>query len=180
MAKQKYPYKQLEKLLHADAGLAADDLTALSEVTASSAELNLLDGLAAPGNATASKPVVLDANKAVAGIRQLVTASATGAALSEGHSGGVFTNEGAQAEVSFVLPAAVLGLELTFVVMTAQELRIDPNGTQTIALPSSGAQGAAGKYLTADAVGEWVRLLCVKAGQWQVVGYAGTWAHEAG
>jgi hypothetical protein len=31
---------------------------------------------------------------------------------------------------------------------------------------------------TADAVGEWVRLLCVKAGQWQVIGYAGTWAHE--
>lgn len=34
------------------------------------------------------------------------------------------------------------------------------------------------KLLTADAVGEWVRLLCVKAGQWQVAGYLGTWAHE--
>ena len=62
--------------------------------------------------------------------------------------------------------------------LTAQELRIDPSGTETIALPSSGAQGAAGKYLTADAVGEWVKLVCVKAGQWQVEGYAGTWAHE--
>lgn len=62
--------------------------------------------------------------------------------------------------------------------MAAQELRIDPSGTETIALPSTGAQGGAGKYLTADAVGEWVRLLCVKAGQWQVTGYAGTWAHE--
>ncbi len=48
----------------------------------------------------------------------------------------------------------------------------------TIALPSTGAQGAAGKYLSADAVGEWVRLLCVKAGQWQVAGYAGTWTAE--
>ena len=78
----------------------------------------------------------------------------------------------------FGLGPAAVGAELTFVVMTAQELRIDPSGTETIALPSSGAQGAAGKYLTADAVGEWVRLLCVKAGQWQVIGYAGTWAHE--
>ena len=40
------------------------------------------------------------------------------------------------------------------------------------------ADGAAGKYLTADAVGEWVKLVCVKTGQWQVIGYAGTWAHE--
>ena len=32
--------------------------------------------------------------------------------------------------------------------------------------------------LTADAVGEWVKLVCVKTGQWQVQGYAGTWAHE--
>lgn len=32
--------------------------------------------------------------------------------------------------------------------------------------------------LSADAVGEWVRLLCVKAGQWQVTGYAGTWTAE--
>lgn len=62
--------------------------------------------------------------------------------------------------------------------MAAQELRIDPSGSETIALPSTGAQGAAGKYLSADAVGEWVRLLCVKAGQWQVAGYAGTWTAE--
>ncbi len=34
------------------------------------------------------------------------------------------------------------------------------------------------KVLGADAVGEWVRLLCVKAGQWQVTGYAGTWTAE--
>ena len=79
---------------------------------------------------------------------------------------------------TFVLSAAAVGVELTFMVMTAQELRIDPNGTQTIALPSTGAQGGAGKYLTADAVGEWVKLVCVKTGQWQVEGYFGTWAHE--
>ena len=90
----------------------------------------------------------------------------------------MFTNEGASGAAVFALGPSAVGVELTFRVMTAQELRIDPSGTETIALPSSGAQGAAGKYLTADAVGEWVKLVCVKAGQWQVEGYAGTWAHE--
>jgi hypothetical protein len=64
-------------------------------------------------------------------------------------------------------------------VQAAQELRIDPNGTETSALPSSGAQGAAGKYLTADAVGEHLHLVCIVAGTWNRAEYAGTWAHEA-
>jgi hypothetical protein len=75
--------------------------------------------------------------------------------ITEAYSGGIFTNEGASGAAVFALGPAALGVELTFMVMTAQELRIDPSGTETIALPSSGAQGAAGKYLTADAVGEW-------------------------
>ena len=91
--------------------------------------------------------------------------------------GKTFTNEGASGAVTFSLPAATVGQRYTFHVMAAQELRIDPNGTETIALPSSGAQGTAGQYLTADAVGEWVYIECVKAGQWQVMGYIGTWAH---
>lgn len=178
MASVRYPWRALKKLIDADAGLSTNDLNALAEVTASSTELNLLDGLAAPGNATASKPPVLDANKALLGLRHAVMADADGGPLTEAHSRGVFTNEGATGTAAFLLPAAVVGLELTFLVMAAFELRIDPSGSETIALPSSGAQGAPGKYLTADAIGEWVRLLCVKAGQWQIVGYAGTWAHE--
>lgn len=93
-------------------------------------------------------------------------------------TGKLFTNEGAGGAITFTLPAAVLGDRYGFHVMAAQELRIDPNGTETSGLPSSGAQGAAGKYLTANAVGEWIELICVKAGQWQVQGYAGTWEHE--
>lgn len=179
MAREKYPFNAWKKLRDADAGLSADDLTALSEVTASSAELNLLDGLSVAGNATASKAVVVDANKALLGLRRKVTADADGmSGIGEAYSGGIFTNEGATGAAVFALGPSAVGVELTFVVMAAQELRIDPSGTETIALPSSGAQGAQGKYLTADAVGEWVRLLCVKAGQWQTVGYAGTWAHE--
>ncbi len=179
MARQKYPYNAWKTLRDADAALTADDLTALSEVTASSTELNLLDGLSVAGNATASKPLVVDADKTLLGLRRKVTVDADGmSGITEAYSGGVFTNEGASGAAVFALGAAAVGVELTFVVMTAQELRIDPSGTETIALPSSGAQGAAGKYLTADAVGEWVKLVCVKTGQWQVQGYAGTWAHE--
>ena len=169
----------LRTVANADNALATSHLDTLAATTAAADELNLLDGLLAAGNATASKAVVVDADKALLGLRRKVTADADGmSGISEAYSGGVFTNEGASGAAVFALGPAAVGVELTFRVMAAQELRIDPSGTETIALPSSGAQGAAGKYLTADAVGEWVRLLCVKAGQWQVIGYAGTWAHE--
>ena len=169
----------LRAVVNADSALAASHLDTLSGTTASAAELNLLDGLSVAGNATASKVLVPDADKALLGLRRKVTADADGmSGISEAYSGGVFTNEGASGAAVFALGPAAVGVELTFVVMTAQELRIDPSGTETIALPSTGAQGAAGKYLTADAVGEWVKLVCVKAGQWQVEGYFGTWAHE--
>lgn len=172
-------YVNLTKLLNANPALATADFDTLAGVTASSEELNLLDGLSVAGNATASKAVVLDANKALLGARRKVTVDADGmSGITEAYSGGVFTNEGATGAAVFALGPAAVGVELTFFVMAAQELRIDPSGTETIALPSSGAQGAAGKYLSADAVGEWVRLLCVKAGQWQVTGYAGTWTAE--
>lgn len=179
MAKHKYPYQALTKLLNAKTELATADFDGLADITASAAEVNLLDGLAAAGNATASKAVVLDADKAIVGIRRKVTVDANGeVGINHAYSGGIITNEGATGAATFALSAASVGVELTFMVMAAQELRIDPNGTETIALPSSGAQGAAGKYLTADAAGEWVTLVCVKTGQWQVKGYFGTWAHE--
>jgi len=174
-----YPHQALNQLIYSPTTVTAAQFANLAAITASGAELNLLDGLSVAGNATASKAVVLDASKAVMGVRRIVTADADGmSGISEAYSGGVFTNEGATGAAVFALAPSVVGVELMFVVMAAFELRIDPSGTETIALPSSGAQGGQGKYLTADAVGEWVRLLCVKAGQWAVIGYAGTWAHE--
>lgn len=163
---------------HIDVETGGEFRIAGAAVTSSAAELNLLDGLSSPGNATASKPVVLDSGKSVVGILRKVTAAPTGAAITAANSGTTYTNEGAEAAAVMALPPATVGIELRFVVMTAQELRIDPSGTQTVALPSTGAQGAAGKYLTADAVGEWVDLVCIKAGEWQTVGYFGTWASE--
>lgn len=94
-------------------------------------------------------------------------------------NGKVFTTQGASAAVTFALPAATVGQVYEFAVGVAFELRLDPNGTETIALPSTGAQSAAGKYITADAIGEHVRIMCVRAGRWDVAGYVGTWTAEA-
>jgi hypothetical protein len=90
-------------------------------------------------------------------------------------NGKIFTNEGDAGAAVFALPAATVGHWFRFVVKAAQELRIDPNGTETIALPSTGVQQAAGAYLTANAVGESVLVVCVKAGEWDCPSYTGTW-----
>lgn len=99
-------------------------------------------------------------------------------AIAAGECGKLFTNEGASGAVQFTLPAATVGLHFDFVVKAAQELRIDPNGTETVSL-DTGVQQGAGKYITANAVGEFIRLVCVKAGEWTTLGAIGTWTAEA-
>lgn len=90
-------------------------------------------------------------------------------------NGTTFSTNGAGGTVTFALPAATVGLWYRFVSKAAQELRVDPNGTETMALPSSGAVQAAGAYLTANAVGECLEIACVVAGTWESVSYTGTW-----
>jgi len=107
------------------------------------------------------------------------TQADTPVALVESECGATFTTVGATGTCEFDLPAALVGMEYKFQVGAAQELRIDPDGTETIALPSTGVQGAAGKYLTANAADEGVWLRCNRAGEWDVVSYTGTWAAEA-
>lgn len=112
--------------------------------------------------------------------RGLVTVSAHTAAytITTAENGTCHTNTGAGAARVFTLPPATVGLHYYFYVGAAQELRIDPDGTETISLPSSGVAGAAGKYLVADAIGETVHLMCCKAGTWACMGYTGTWTAE--
>lgn len=98
--------------------------------------------------------------------------------LTTAESGSAHTNTGAIAEVTLTLPVATVGLRYMFAVGAAQELRIDPNGSQTISLPSTGVPGAAGKYLVADAIGETVELVCYIAGNWAVRGYTGSWTAQ--
>lgn len=107
-----------------------------------------------------------------------VEAHTAGDTLTTDESGTYHTNTGASGAIVFALPVATVGLRFGFAVGAAQELRIDPNGTQTISLPSTGVPGAAGKYLVADAIGENVELACLIAGNWSVLHSTGTWTAE--
>lgn len=93
-------------------------------------------------------------------------------------NGKTFTNQGAGAQVTFSLPAATVGQWFRFVVKAAQEIRLDPNGTETVSLPT-GVQQAAGKYISADAIGERISIECVKAGEWDTSDGVGTWTAES-
>jgi hypothetical protein len=178
MARERYADHALRKLIEADAALTAADLTMLSGVTASADEINYSD-TSAVGTVTASKVLTADANQMISGVLRRLTAVATGTAtLTIAHSGSIYTNTGATAAVTCALPAATVGQEFTFIVTAAYELRIDPAGSETIGLPSSGVQQAAGKYITADAAGEYVHIICAKAGQWETTFYRGTWSVE--
>lgn len=88
------------------------------------------------------------------------------------------SNAGASGAVVVSLPPAEPGLRVSAYVEAAQQLRLDPNGTETVALPSTGAQSAAGKYIWADAATEHVNLVCLVKGTWDVIGYSGTWTAE--
>lgn len=92
--------------------------------------------------------------------------------------GKTFTNEGDAGVQTYALPPATLGLWYRFVVKAAQELRLDPNLTETIAL-DTGVQQAAGKYITANAIGERISIECVKAGEWDTFDPIGTWTAES-
>lgn len=95
--------------------------------------------------------------------------------VTEADNGKLFTNAGASGAITFALPAAKAGMNFKFAVRVAQELRIDPNGTETISLPSTGVPSAAGAYIVADAIGETVDIFCPADGTWAVAGYTGTW-----
>lgn len=105
-----------------------------------------------------------------------VAAAASPRTVLATESGTRFYTTGA---VEFDLPAATVGLNYEFHVGAAAACTIDPNGTETVALPSTGAQSAAGKHITANAVGEMVRIECFVAGDWNVTQYIGTWTAEA-
>lgn len=89
-------------------------------------------------------------------------------------NGKTFTNAGASGAVKFTLPPATVGQWYRFVVKATQQLQIDPDGTETISLPT-GVQQAAGAYIVADAIGERIGVECVKAGEWDTFEDVGTW-----
>lgn len=88
------------------------------------------------------------------------------------------SNLGAAGAATFTLPAAKKGMRVRAIVQVAQSMRLDPNGTETIALPS-GVQQAAGKYVQNAVIGSYLHLICLVDGKWDVEGFNGTWTAEA-
>lgn len=107
------------------------------------------------------------------GLREVVVKTAD-YTVTAADNGKTFTNEGDAGAQTYALPPATVGLWYRFVVKAAQEIRLDPNGTETIAL-DTGVQQAAGAYITANAIGERISIECVKAGEWDTYDAVGTW-----
>lgn len=152
---------------------ASDNYTISSAPSASSVYVGMCVGY------VSSTKVLVDIDPDATSPASVVQTKTSAYTVTTGDSGKTFSTAGASGAVTFSMPAAVPGLRYRFRVGAAQELRIDPNGTETISLPSTGVPGAAGKYLTADAAGETVAIECVVAGTWAVFGYTGTWTAEA-
>lgn len=93
-------------------------------------------------------------------------------------NGKTFTNTGASGTISIQLPAATVGQRYRFALGAAQQLRIEPSGSETISLPSTGVAESAGDYIVADAIGETCEIQCCVAGTWNVFGFTGTWTGQ--
>lgn len=98
--------------------------------------------------------------------------------LTANECGTLHTNTGAGGTIVAQLPVAAPGLHYYFYVGAAQQLRVEPNGTDTISLPSSGVPEAAGDYVVADLAGEALHLVCPQAGTWASFGTVGTWTGQ--
>jgi hypothetical protein len=95
-------------------------------------------------------------------------------------SGTIFTNTGATGAITFTLPVATPGLRYSFVVGVAQNLIVDPNGTNQVSVVATGVPAVAGKHISADAIGEALHLVCALPGVWSFAATPiGTWTVEA-
>ena len=171
-----YPHQALDQLIYAPTTPPAAQFAQLAALTASGTELNYLD-TSAVGTVTASKVMTVDASSQVSGWRRKVV-SVDGGNINAAMAGATVDNTPSGSAAVFNLPAALPGMFFRFVVKSAFAMRINPDGTETIGLPSSGAQQAQGKYIEADAVGEYVDVQCVTAGTWDTFDYRGTWGVE--
>jgi hypothetical protein len=88
-------------------------------------------------------------------------------------SGTVFHNTGATGEVDFSLPAASVGLTYTFIVQTAQLLKVIGSGSSTIAIGSS--ISATGGNIGSSTPYSAIRLIAISSTEWVTVGNDGFW-----
>ncbi len=109
------------------------------------------------------------------GLTKTIEVHTTDDTLTESESGSVHTNLGATTTVTLTLPAsAQAGTIFHFAVQAAQELHIDP-GSATIRDDSG---QTAGKYKSANAIGESLSLIADANGDWVTIAKNGTWTEE--
>jgi hypothetical protein len=159
---------------------SAAELNLLDGVTASAAELNLLDGV----TAAASKAVVLDANKAVSGMAQPVLTKSADYTVTTADSGAVIVVTGVDKVMT--LPATAAGLLCRFVLASAglssgTGLSISPAAADKIM--GNGFTSADNKDAvlagSGDREGDSITLVGDGADGWYIVAVTGTWTREA-
>lgn len=105
--------------------------------------------------------------------RNVTQASGTLTMTDGRYIGRVIDNSGASGNVVIELPAAVAamaGWRIGFEIKAAQQLRIDPNGTDLI------RGGTAGQYMVSSTIGDSATIECDGAGTWKIVARYGTWS----
>lgn len=91
--------------------------------------------------------------------------------------GGVITNEGASGVVTLTLPSAEVGMRLTVYALAAQEIELDPSGSELINF-AGGVAGDKVSNSTTPAVDDAITIICVEDGEWLVENFVGDWADE--
>lgn len=110
------------------------------------------------------------------GVKKDIEAHSSDDTLTEAESGSVHTNLGASGVVTLTLPeSAAAGTIFSFAVQSANELRIEPGEA---AIRDTSGQ-ASGKYKSADAVGESIKLIADANGDWVTIAKNGDWTQEA-
>lgn len=110
------------------------------------------------------------------GIKKDIEAHTSDDTLTEAESGSIHTNLGASGVVTLTLPeSAMEGTIFSFALQSANELRIEPGAA---AIRDTSGQ-TAGKYKSADAIGESITLVADANGDWVTVAKNGDWTEEA-
>ena len=101
--------------------------------------------------------------------------STSNVTLTVAQSGGIYTNGGAIATMTYTLPSVEAGLQYTFyVTASGQELRIDPNAADIF----RGYTTTAGEYLTSSTQGDSITIVGRGSTNWMVVSEMGSWTNQ--
>lgn len=128
----------------------------------------------ATGNIIANGNITGDGATQLEGVIQRVQNHTEADTLTIAESLSTHTNSGAGGAIILSLPEAstAIGVTYTLVVVTAQNLDINPDNGDTILV----ATNAAGDAIRCATAGDTITLMAVDATNWVVLGQTGTWA----